>query len=72
MSLLRGGFKGGRDECVESFGWSIPVECFAWSSVEAVGDVVVLVLGELGEVGSFGQVLTEQSVPVLVGAALPR
>ncbi len=43
----------GRDKVVESFGWSVPVECFAWSSVQFACDEVEVVLGVLVEVGSF-------------------
>lgn len=44
----------GCDELVESFGWGVPVECFAWSSVEFTGDEVEVVLAVLVEVFAFG------------------
>ena len=62
---------GGRDELVESFGWSIPSEGLAGASVEQCGDVVEVVLGVDGQVGAFGEELADEAVPVLVGAALP-
>jgi hypothetical protein len=40
-------------------------------TVEGVGCSVEVVLGELGHVGSFGEVLAEQSVGVFVGSSLP-
>jgi hypothetical protein len=36
-----------------------------------VGGLVELILGELGHVGGLGEVLTEQTIGVLVAAALP-
>src|SRR5260370_26184342 len=42
------------------------------SAVEAVGDRIEFVLAVDREVGAFGQVLTQQSVGILAGAALPR
>ena len=62
---------GGCNGLVEFLGWSLPCEGLAWASVEFTCDCVEVVLGELGEVGAFGEVLAEQSVGVLVGAALP-
>jgi hypothetical protein len=62
---------GGRDELVESFCGSIPVEGLAWLLVEGGGDGVEVVLGVVGEVGAFGEVLAGEAVPVLVGASLP-
>jgi len=62
---------GGCNKFVESFGWSLPVEGLAWASVEEGGDVVEVVLSVDGQVGAFGEELTDEAVPVLVGAALP-
>jgi hypothetical protein len=42
-----------------------------WSGVEGFGDSVVLVLSQPGHAGVLWQVLTDQPVGVLVGAALP-
>src|SRR3990170_1555252 len=47
----------GRDELVESFGWSIPSEGVAWPLVEACGDGVEVVLAVAAQVGGFGEVL---------------
>ena len=46
-------------------------EGLAWPVVEFGGDRVEVVLAVSGEVGAFGEVLPEQPVGVLVGAALP-
>ena len=48
-----------------------PVVCSSWSVVHAVGDAVKLVLTEDTEVRALGQVLAQQPVGVLTGAALP-
>ena len=42
----------------------------AWPSVEAVGSGIEIVLGEGAQVGALGQVLAQQAVGVLAGAAL--
>src|SRR5262245_37306746 len=46
-------------------------EAAARAVVEAGGDMVAVRLGELTEEGSFGQVLADEAVGVLAGAALP-
>ncbi len=56
---------------VEGFGWGFPVEGFSGSGVEGVSDCVEVVWGVSGEVGAVGEVLAQQAVGVLVGAALP-
>ena len=61
----------GRDELFESFGRSLPGECLAWSAVEELGDVVEVFLAVDREVAALGQELSDESVPVLVGSALP-
>src|SRR3954447_13450332 len=61
----------GRDESLESLGWSLPLESHAWSFVEQCGDVVELALGVDGQIGAFGEELADKAVPVLVAAALP-
>ena len=43
-----------------------------WSAVQAVGDGVEIVLTEAAQVRALGQVLAQQPVGVLAGAALPR
>jgi hypothetical protein len=47
------------------------VEALAWALVELVGDGVEFELGDLAEVGALGEVLAQQPVGVLIGAALP-
>ena len=60
------------EDLVEGLGWSVPVQGLAGSAVELSGDGVELVLGPVAEVGAgLGEVLAEQAVGVLVGAALP-
>ena len=47
------------------------IKSFSWSLVELVGDPIALSLRDVGQTESFGQVLSDQSVGVLVGASLP-
>jgi hypothetical protein len=47
-------------------------EALAWAVVEFVGDGVELRLADGAEVGALREVLAQQAVGVLVGAALPR
>jgi hypothetical protein len=56
----------------ERFGWGGPAEYSTRAMVEFRGDDVELVLGERGQVGVLVQILAQQPVRVLVGAALPR
>ncbi len=46
-------------------------EAFPWARVEPMGDGVQLPLGVVGEVGAPRQVLAQQPIRVLGGAALP-
>jgi hypothetical protein len=55
----------------ERFGRSGPAKYSTRAVVEFRGDSVELVLGERGQIGVAVQVLAQQSVRVLVGAALP-
>src|ERR1700722_7298295 len=55
----------------EGFGWCLPAGCLAGAGVEGVGDGGQVAGGVAGEVGALGEVLAEQAVGVLVGAALP-
>ena len=57
-------------EFVEDFGRFLPVECLPWTIVELVGDGIELDLCVAREVGSFGEVLTQEAVGVLVAAPL--
>ena len=62
----------GRSEVlVEGFGWCAPAECLSWSAVERGSDGVEVIGGVSGEVCAFREVLAEQAVGVLIGAALP-
>jgi hypothetical protein len=61
-----------RDELSESFDRCLPLQGFAGSVVELGGDGVEVGLGVDREVGSFGEELADQPVPVLVAASLPR
>ena len=56
---------------VEGLGGGLPAEGFAGSTVQDVGDGVQVVSCVSAEVGAFGEVLSEESVGVLVGASLP-
>ena len=61
MAQLRIDFQGRRK-----------VETFSWACVQAMGDGVQFALGVARQVRAFGQVLAQQPIRVLVGAALPR
>ena len=56
---------------VEGFGGCLPAEGLAGSAVERGGDGFELVAVPAGEVGALREVLAQQAVGVLVGAALP-
>ena len=58
-------------ELVKYFGRFLPVECLSWTVVELVGDGVELGLRVARQVGSFGEVLAQEAVGVLVAAPLP-
>lgn len=62
---------GHRNTLVEDIGRSSVVEGSSGAGVELQGDGVELVLGEGGQVGALGEVLSQQAVGVLVRAALP-
>ena len=49
----------------------MPVVCRTRPGVQAVGDTVKFVLAEDADVGALGQVLSDEPVGVLAGAALP-
>ncbi len=63
---------GAVDGAVEQVGRPGPVEGFAGSVVDLVGDAGELVESDGTEVGAFGEVVTQQPVGVLFAAALPR
>lgn len=56
----------------KEFGRTLPIETLSWPGVELPSDGIKIGLTEAGKVGALGQILTEQSVGVLVDAALPR
>ena len=56
---------------VEGFGWCAPAEDLAWPRVDGGCDGIDVFAGPSGEVGALGEVLAQQSVGVLVHAALP-
>jgi hypothetical protein len=58
-------------ELVENFGWFEPAECLTWTVVEFVGDCIELGLRIERQIGSFGEVLTQQAVGVFVATPLP-
>jgi hypothetical protein len=62
---------GGCNEFGEFLGWFHPAEGLSRSAVEFRGDGVEVLGGVDCEVGSFGEVLAEQTVGVFVGAVLP-
>ena len=53
------------------FGWGLPVERLSWPVVEFVGNSLEVLRRLTREIESFREVLPEQSVGVLVAAALP-
>jgi hypothetical protein len=55
----------------EEFCWCFPTEGLSRPRVELPCDVVELLLGEQGQVRSFGQVLAQQTVGVFADAPLP-
>ena len=57
---------------VEGLGGGLPAECLSGSAVECRSDRFEFVSSPTRQVGAFGEVLAEQSVGVLVRAALPR
>ena len=57
---------------VEGFGGGLPVEGFAGPAVECCGDGVQVASGVSAEVGTFGEVLAEETVGVLVSSTEPR
>src|SRR5262249_18591914 len=69
IRLLSSG--GCNEEVVEGFGGGGVAGGAAGAGVELVGDGVEFCLGVGGQVGAFGQVVADQAVGVLVGAALP-
>jgi hypothetical protein len=63
---------GRGERSCEHFQGGVPRVSGARAVVHAVGNRVEFVLAEHAQVGALGQVLAQQSVGVLAGAALPR
>ena len=61
-----------RDQLIEDLDWFSPVQRLAWSAIQFRCYFIKFLLGVQGQVGAFREVLPEQPVGVLVGAALPR
>ncbi len=47
------------------------VETFSWARIESMGNGIQLTVGIARQIRAFGQVLTQQPIRILVGAALP-
>lgn len=62
---------GAGKETIEEFVRGLPAECLAGSAVEFVGHFGEAAGVVLGEVGALGEVVAEETVGVLVRAALP-
>jgi hypothetical protein len=60
------------DKLFEDLDRLSPVERLAWSAIQFYCYSIKFFLGVQGQVGAFREVLPEQPVGVLVGAALPR
>lgn len=56
---------------MRTLGWGFPAERFVWAAVELVGDRAEMFGGADGQVRALREVLPEQTVCVLVRAALP-
>jgi len=72
MSVRGGGFNGSLQHRVQSIGRAFEAQGLSRSLVEPQRFLVEVGLGELREVGSSREVLPQQTVGVLVAAALPR
>src|SRR5664279_2334784 len=62
----------GREKHSEPVGRGDPIQGLWWPGVELGGDGGEIVGGVNGQVCALGEVLPQQAVGVLVGAALPR
>src|SRR5690242_16617953 len=68
----RAGSGGGAQARSEHLSGRLPAEGLAWSTVQRCRDGCELLGAVAGEVGASGEILAQQPVGVLVGAALPR
>ena len=62
---------GDEARAVVDFVWSAEAETAAWAVIEAGGDGVAVRLGEMAERRALGEILADEAVGVLVGAAFP-
>ena len=62
---------GRRNTGMEFTRWSIKVQSFPRALIELPSHFVEVGLGVAGQVGFLGEVLSQQSIRVFVGAALP-
>src|SRR5882757_8984086 len=71
MSALVAGSTGRRNTGVKSLCWGFVFQGLPWPFVELSGGLVQLSLRVHRQVGSFREVLPQQTVGVLIGTALP-
>jgi hypothetical protein len=56
---------------VESFCWRFKLQCFSWPFVELTSHFIQMGLRVYRQVGSLGEILSQQAIGVLIGAPLP-
>jgi len=61
-----------RDQILEDLDRFSPAQCLTWSAIELCRYSIEFFLGVQGQVSAFREILLEEPVGVLVGAALPR
>lgn len=61
-----------KDELSEALGWGFPVQRFAWPTVQSLRDELEVFWPEHRQISALREILPEESVGVLVRAALPR
>lgn len=66
------GSTGGGSTCLETLCGRLIFERFRWPFVELPCNGTQLGLAVLRQIGSFGEILSQQAVGVFVGTALPR
>ena len=65
------GSTGQRNGLSKRISWGPEAKGFAWASIEAEGDLIKVILTVDGQIRSVGEVLAQQTIRVLVAAALP-
>ena len=65
------GSTGQRNGLSKRISWGPEAKGFAWASIEAEGDLIKVILTADGQIRSVGEVLAQQTIRVLVAAALP-